>query len=48
MAKGNRDSSEEEDSFPSDQLEEVTEDSGSSEEDVWIALNSFIVGSLRE
>lgn len=46
MAKGNRDSSEEEDSFQSDQLEEVTEDDGSIDMDVWIALNYFIVGRL--
>ena len=46
MAKGNRDSSEEEDSLPSDQLEEVTEDDGSVDMDVWIAFNSFIVGRL--
>lgn len=48
MAKGNRDSSEEEDSFQSDQLEEVTEDDGSIDMDVWIALNYFIVGRLWE
>lgn len=48
MAKGNRDSSEEEDTFQSDQLEEVTEDDGSIDLDVWIALNSFIVGRLWE
>ena len=48
MTKGNRDSSEEEDSFQSDQLEEVTEDDGSVDMDVWIGLNSFIVGRLWE
>ena len=48
MAKENRDSSEEEDSFQSDQLEEVTEDDGSIDLDVWIVLNSFIVGRLWE
>ena len=48
MAKENRDSSEEEDTFQSDQLEEVTEDDGSIDMDVWIAFNSFIVGRLWE
>ena len=48
MAKENRDSSEEEDSFQSDQLEEVTEDDGSIDLDVWIVLDSFIVGRLWE
>ena len=48
MAKENRDSSEEENTFQSDQLEEVTEDDGSIDLDVWNALNSFIVGRLWE
>ena len=48
MAKENRDSSEEEDSFQSDQLEEVTEDDGSIDLDVWNALDFFIVGRLWE
>ena len=46
MAKKENESTDGEYSSQGNQVEEDTEDDGYNEEDVWIALNSFIIGRL--
>lgn len=46
MAKKENESTDGEYSSQGNQVEEDTEEDGYNEEDVWIALNSFIVGRL--